>query len=36
MDPDFAIKEFRVQTVKSKSQSRWREEGIVKAKGSGG
>ena len=36
MEQDSANKQLRVQVMKTKSQTKWREEGKVKATGSGG
>ena len=36
VEQDFANKQLRVQVMKNKSQTKWREEGKVKATGSGG
>jgi hypothetical protein len=36
MEPCSVIKQFKVQTMKNKSSDRWREEGKVIARGSGG
>ena len=36
VEQDFANKQLRVQVMTNKSQTKWREEGKVKATGSGG
>jgi len=36
METSSAIKQFKVQTMKNRSSDKWREEGKVTARGSGG